>query len=1047
MKKRWKRALRTGGIVLASALILVIGFSLYVYFHKPALKSYIERTLSKKPGLTVTIGRLNYRVFPLHVEADSVKVVFVNVLGRADVLVSRMEAAGSLQRIFKDQKPYLDSLSVSGLKLEFAEDPNAPPSGPINVRDLTRMVSGYLDYVGNLNVTDSTLHIGLPVEGMDLAAAGVDLRASSSDKMALGLAVGRLDFRNNKPAASLSAGLRCEAAWPRSDPFRLEGRLDLAASSLSLPEKKWQGTGFGLKAGFRADEKSVAVDTFGLDIPGLAVLTGSGRAELGKNRLITVASKLEVKDIDLVKKTFAPFLPPDLPAFSVDGRLRWEGDVRQETTADGARISVNGALRLPPARLTMKQGGLSIGQTLQAELRLEGEPGSLRVSGSLEGSRGEVAGSSFRAGGVSFLLPVAIDGNRVTLSAFKAQARELVLPAGTRKLKLDGISIAGRVGLDSVHQSADIDSLAVDIPRLGAAHLTGKVGPGPRRRVALSLSSQNLDIGNILKYFSDFVPGTVTAWQPAGVAGLALDIRNAPRDSNRYQVKGTADIAKAAFQDLSGTIVSEGLEPRLRFEAEVPAPGSPGNAALSGPIPFSLELEMTKGESLWKDAYFNWQGEPVRVGLKGRFDPGAAEVRDAEAALSFAPLGELQAGGSVSLGPKPRLNLHLVAPSVDLARFTVFMGKMRPAQPAALEVQGQAAAEADINFWPSIDIRGKVRVRDAAAKRKDGSLVLAGIDVDLPFSVSNGVRPGDENEDYSIVPGSIRVREVKTPVAQLDPIRVDFLTARNLFLFYPVEIGLWGARLELGQSILSLFPASLALRGVSRLTLSDLDLSRLPFNSESFKISGKASIPESGLEISPREFRLNGRLVADIFGGRVTLDGLRVTDLFSPGRRIMLQAEVTGLDLGRLTDAVPFGDVKGIVDVSLRDLILSYGQPESFSLTVRSVPRKGTSQKFSLKAVDNLSVISSGGQAAAPSNSFLTKFVHSFNYRQIGIACSLKNDVFTLQGTIVEGGVQYLVRRSTFFGIDVVNAKPVDKISFKDMLGRLERVGKSQEKK
>jgi hypothetical protein len=179
----------------------------------------------------------------------------------------------------------------------------------------------------------------------------------------------------------------------------------------------------------------------------------------------------------------------------------------------------------------------------------------------------------------------------------------------------------------------------------------------------------------------------------------------------------------------------------------------------------------------------------------------------------------------------------------------------------------------------------------------------------------------------------------------------------------------------------------------------------------------------------------------------VTLDGLRVTDVFSPGRRIMLQAEVRGLDLGRLTDAVPFGDVTGIVDVSLRDLILSYGQPESFALTIRSVPRKGVSRKFSLKAVDNLSVISSGGQAAAPSRSFLTKFVHSFNYRQIGISCSLKNDVFTLQGTIVEGGVQYLVRRSTFFGIDVVNAKPVNKISFKDMLGRLERVGKSQEKK
>jgi len=151
--------------------------------------------------------------------------------------------------------------------------------------------------------------------------------------------------------------------------------------------------------------------------------------------------------------------------------------------------------------------------------------------------------------------------------------------------------------------------------------------------------------------------------------------------------------------------------------------------------------------------------------------------------------------------------------------------------------------------------------------------------------------------------------------------------------------------------------------------------------------------------------------------------------------------------LGQLTDRVAFGDVTGIVDILLKDFTLSYGQPESFDLTVTSVPRRGVSRKFSLKAVNNLSVISSGGPTAAPSGSFFMKLIHSFNYSRIGIACSLRNDVFHLRGTIVEGGIQYLVRRATFFGIDVVNAKPVNTISFKDMLGRLERVGQSQEKK
>jgi len=1047
MKKRWKKILRVGAIVLASLFLLVVGLSVYVYFHKPALKGYIEKAASKKPGLTVKIGRLDYRLWPLRVEANSVKVVFVSTLGRADVFIARAEAAGSFRRVLGNQKPYLDTLTISGLRLDFAEDPNAPPSGFINIRDLTRVISRYLEYVSNLTVRDSTVHLGLPVEGMDIAAAGVDLRASGGDRTELGLAVGRLDFRNAKPAASLATGLRFDAAWPPSDQFQLDGHLELTASSLTLPEKKWPGTGFGLKAGFRADEKAVEVGEVALDIPDMAALSASGRAELGKNRVITLSSKLDVENIGLALKTFAQFLPPGLPDFSMEGRLRWEGDVRHQTAAGAAGISVNGGLRLLEARLKMKQGGISVDQTLQADLHLEGEPARLRVRGTLEGSGGDISGSAFRAGGVSFRLPVELEGSRVSLSSFAGQAKELVLPAGSQKLKLEGVSISGRAVFDTARQSASADSLALDVPDLGTVHINGRVGFVPERQVDLKLEAQNLEIGKIVKVFPAFVPETLAAWQPSGLADLSLAVRNASRGRDRYQVLGTGGLSKAAFQDSSGTIVSEGLEPRLRLEAEITTSRSPGAAVSSGAIPFSLGLDLAKGESLWKDAYFNWQNDPVRLELKGELDPVSGEVRGADASLSFAPLGELHARGSVSFSPKPRLDFHLAAPAVDLAAFYAFLKKMRPTQTSSLEVLGRAEVEAEILLESSFKVRGKISIRDAAAKRQDGSLGVAGMDVDFPFSISNSVRPGDEKGDYSLAGGFVRIREVKTPVATLDPIRVDFVAARDLFLIFPVDLGLWGARLGLGKSVLSLSPASLGLRGISTLALADLDLSRLPFGSETFKLAGKASIPEGGLEVSPREFRFKGRLLAELFGGRLTLDGLRVTEVFSPARRIMFRAEIADLDMDRLTDVVPFGDVTGIVDISLQNVALSYGQPESFSMTIKSVPRKGVPQKFSLKAVDNLSVISSGGPSASPSRSFLTKFVHSFNYKHIGIACSLKNDIFTLQGTIVEGGVQYLVRRATFFGIDVVNAKPVNKISFKDMLGRMKRVGQSQENK
>jgi hypothetical protein len=246
---------------------------------------------------------------------------------------------------------------------------------------------------------------------------------------------------------------------------------------------------------------------------------------------------------------------------------------------------------------------------------------------------------------------------------------------------------------------------------------------------------------------------------------------------------------------------------------------------------------------------------------------------------------------------------------------------------------------------------------------------------------------------------------------------------------------------------LAINPVTRAIKGVSNLTLTDLDFSRLPFTSGNFKLAGRASIPTCELEIRPGGLRLLGPLRGDLFGGRLTLDDIRVTEAFSAGRKIAFQAKIDGLDLEKFTASVPFGEVTGIVDVSLRDFSLSYGQPENFILSIVSVPRKGVSRKFSLKAVNSLSIISTAGSTAAPSNNLLTRLVPSFTYSRIGVACSLKNDVFTLQGTIVEKGIQYLVRRSTLFGIDVVNGNPVNKIGFKDMIERIKRVGRDQEKK
>ena len=49
--------------------------------------------------------------------------------------------------------------------------------------------------------------------------------------------------------------------------------------------------------------------------------------------------------------------------------------------------------------------------------------------------------------------------------------------------------------------------------------------------------------------------------------------------------------------------------------------------------------------------------------------------------------------------------------------------------------------------------------------------------------------------------------------------------------------------------------------------------------------------------------------------------------------------------------------------------------------------------------------------------------------------------MFTVNGTIREGGTEYLVKRGSFSGVDIVNQNPDNRISFKDMVKRIKRVG------
>jgi hypothetical protein len=141
-----------------------------------------------------------------------------------------------------------------------------------------------------------------------------------------------------------------------------------------------------------------------------------------------------------------------------------------------------------------------------------------------------------------------------------------------------------------------------------------------------------------------------------------------------------------------------------------------------------------------------------------------------------------------------------------------------------------------------------------------------------------------------------------------------------------------------------------------------------------------------------------------------------------------------------MTTDTTFGKIAGTLKGHIRDFEIASGQLQRFDLLLETVKIKGVPQTISIKAVDNIAQIG-GGQSpfVGLAGAFASVF-EKFPYEKIGIRATLENDMFTINGTIREGGMEYLVKRGSFSGVNIVNQNPDNRISFKDMVNRIKRI-------
>jgi hypothetical protein len=188
----------------------------------------------------------------------------------------------------------------------------------------------------------------------------------------------------------------------------------------------------------------------------------------------------------------------------------------------------------------------------------------------------------------------------------------------------------------------------------------------------------------------------------------------------------------------------------------------------------------------------------------------------------------------------------------------------------------------------------------------------------------------------------------------------------------------------------------------------------------------------------------SGEVIADIFGGRITVSRIGASGMFTPTPVYKLDAVWNDLGLAEMTTGTSFGKIQGSLNGRLRNLEVAYGQPQRFDLLMETVKKKRVPQKISVKAVDNIAQIGGGASPFIGLAGIFTSFFKEFPYKKIGVRAILENDVFRINGTVREGGVEYLIKRGGFSGVNVVNQNPDNRTSFKDMVKRIKRIASSK---
>ena len=545
------------------------------------------------------------------------------------------------------------------------------------------------------------------------------------------------------------------------------------------------------------------------------------------------------------------------------------------------------------------------------------------------------------------------------------------------------------------------------------------------------LAVKSIDFAQVFTLIKPFLPAEYHSWTTQGRGAVETDLQGTyvsghPSFSGNVTLSfnqggfSSPDSTKAA-QAASGKIIL-----KLRY------------ASLDQKLAFNVRWEERDGEYLWGRYYSNLAGETAVLVVDGTLSGGPGWDCELSGSVDFLQTGDYSFRGG---GTRNGWTLRVTMANLSHERIVEALLK-RPLEAlspglANLSVTGASSLDAVIRHDGAVTtIAGTYRMTGSTFRAPDMELAIQEISADVPFHL---VYPfASQPPPPSPTPGFVRFTAIQRKRLAIDSLQVPVIIAHNtLTVPDPVIIPFFGGQIRLdGVRVDDVLSPSRYDFGVE---VERVDLGRLTRRLTGTEYPGLVDANLGHMTYQDSRITSDGRAVIRAFGGEIQVTNFFAENIAS-SRRVGGDIAFRDINLEEVTRKIAIGTMTGIIRGSLKNFVMEYGQPASFALEIESVEVPGIEQRVSMDAIQSISILGTGAGSAL--NQGITRFFKEYPYSKIGLRCVLINDQFSINGTIHDGGKEYLVRRGFLRGVDVVNQNPKNVISFRDMAERIRRISR-----